>query len=134
MTRRKVFVSWAANRDIASVASVDGLGVSQNGARSFSYPAEGVAIRGTQSIGMATTATWGQSKTWTILVDGRVVKHRHRLVGIDLAPVRRAIEESVDYAMSRLGDGAWTAGMHPEIYQGSFPRARPRSWTTARTA
>src|SRR4051794_30578572 len=50
----------------------------------------------------------------TVLVNGRVVKHEHRLVGIDLAAARRAIEESVDYAMRELGD-AWTTGMHPEV-------------------
>jgi cytosine/adenosine deaminase-related metal-dependent hydrolase len=50
----------------------------------------------------------------TVLVDGRVVKHEHALVGIDLPAVRRAVEETVDYAMRELGD-QWTPGMHPEI-------------------
>jgi cytosine/adenosine deaminase-related metal-dependent hydrolase len=50
----------------------------------------------------------------TVLVNGRVVKHRNRLVGIDLAAARRAVQESVEYAMRELGEG-WTAGMHPEI-------------------
>jgi 5-methylthioadenosine/S-adenosylhomocysteine deaminase len=50
----------------------------------------------------------------TVLVNGRLVKHQNRLVGIDLAAARRAIEESVEFAMRELGD-AWTAGMHPEI-------------------
>jgi 5-methylthioadenosine/S-adenosylhomocysteine deaminase len=50
----------------------------------------------------------------TVIVDGRVVKHEHRLVGIDLPAVRRAVEETVDYAMRELGD-AWIPGMHPEI-------------------
>jgi 5-methylthioadenosine/S-adenosylhomocysteine deaminase len=50
----------------------------------------------------------------TVLVDGRVVKHEHALVGIDLPAVRRAVEETVDYAMRELGD-KWTPGMHPEI-------------------
>src|SRR4051812_17368885 len=50
----------------------------------------------------------------TVLVNGRVVKHEHRLVGIDLAAARRAVEETVDYAMRELGD-AWTTGMHPEV-------------------
>ena len=35
-------------------------------------------------------------------------------MGIDLAAARRAIEETVEYAMRELGD-AWTAGMHPEV-------------------
>jgi 5-methylthioadenosine/S-adenosylhomocysteine deaminase len=50
----------------------------------------------------------------TVLVNGRVVKFENRLVGIDLAAARRAVEETVEYAMSELGD-AWTAGMHPDI-------------------
>ena len=50
----------------------------------------------------------------TVLVDGRVVKHHHRLVGIDLAAARRAVDATVEYAMRELGD-AWTAGMHPEV-------------------
>jgi cytosine/adenosine deaminase-related metal-dependent hydrolase len=50
----------------------------------------------------------------TVLVDGRVVKYANRLVDIDLAAARRAVEETVEYAMRELGD-AWTAGMHPEV-------------------
>jgi 5-methylthioadenosine/S-adenosylhomocysteine deaminase len=50
----------------------------------------------------------------TVLVNGRVVKSENKLVGIDLAAARRAIEETVEYAMRELGD-AWTPGMHPEI-------------------
>jgi 5-methylthioadenosine/S-adenosylhomocysteine deaminase len=50
----------------------------------------------------------------TVLVDGRVVKRDGRLVGIDLARARQAIEETVEFARRTLGD-AWTGGMHPEI-------------------
>ena len=46
----------------------------------------------------------------TVLVDGRVVKHEHRLVGIDLAAVRRTVEDTVDYLRSALGEEAWAAG------------------------
>jgi 5-methylthioadenosine/S-adenosylhomocysteine deaminase len=51
----------------------------------------------------------------TVLVNGRVVKSGHKLVGIDLASVRRAVEATVEYAMRELGEEKWTAGMHPEI-------------------
>jgi 5-methylthioadenosine/S-adenosylhomocysteine deaminase len=51
----------------------------------------------------------------TVLVNGRVVKHEGKLVGIDLARARAANEETVEYAMSTLGEDAWRAGMHPEI-------------------
>jgi adenine deaminase len=50
----------------------------------------------------------------TVLVDGRVVKHAGKLVGIDLKRARQAVEETVEFAMTTLGD-AWTGGMHPEI-------------------
>jgi 5-methylthioadenosine/S-adenosylhomocysteine deaminase len=53
----------------------------------------------------------------TVLVDGRVVKHEGRLVGIDLAQARRAVEETVEFAQRELGDDVWTSGMHPEIPQ-----------------
>ena len=51
----------------------------------------------------------------TVLVNGRVVKHDHRLVGIDLAAARRAVESTVEHLRSALGPDAWAAGMHPEI-------------------
>ena len=50
----------------------------------------------------------------TVLVNGRVVKHDGRLVGVDLPAARRAIEETIEFTMRELGD-AWKSGMHPEI-------------------
>jgi hypothetical protein len=40
---------------------------------SFSYPAASAKVSGGQTVGMATTAAWGQSKTFTLSVDGKVV-------------------------------------------------------------
>ena len=51
----------------------------------------------------------------TVLIDGRVVKFAHKLVGIDLAPVRREVEETVDYLRSELGEEAWRQGMFPDM-------------------
>lgn len=51
----------------------------------------------------------------TVLVDGRVVKYEHDLVGIDLAGVRRTVESTVEHLQSALGEEAWNAGMHPEV-------------------
>jgi cytosine/adenosine deaminase-related metal-dependent hydrolase len=51
----------------------------------------------------------------TVLVDGRVVKHEHRLVGIDLAAVRREVEATAEYLRTALGDEAWFRGMNPDI-------------------
>src|SRR5438067_3318107 len=49
----------------------------------------------------------------TVLVNGRLVKFEHRLVGIDLAPARQAIEKTVEYLRGQLGEEAWVEGMHP---------------------
>jgi 5-methylthioadenosine/S-adenosylhomocysteine deaminase len=51
----------------------------------------------------------------TVLVNGRVVKYDHRLVGVDLARARQVSQQTVDYLMGQLGPEAWTEGMHPEI-------------------
>jgi adenine deaminase len=51
----------------------------------------------------------------TVVVNGRVVKHAHRLVGVDLAQARQAVEQTVEYLQGQLGPEAWTDGMHPEI-------------------
>jgi 5-methylthioadenosine/S-adenosylhomocysteine deaminase len=50
----------------------------------------------------------------TVLVNGRVVKHEGKLVGIDLARARQAVDETVEFAQRTLGE-AWTDGMHPEV-------------------
>jgi cytosine/adenosine deaminase-related metal-dependent hydrolase len=50
----------------------------------------------------------------TVVVDGRVVKQDGRLVGIDLAPVRREIESTVEYLRAEIGEEAWQHGMFPE--------------------
>jgi hypothetical protein len=36
-------------------------------------PTDGVTITGTYSVGLATTAPWGQPKTWTLTVDGQTI-------------------------------------------------------------
>jgi Big-like domain-containing protein len=42
-------------------------------ALSFSYPASGATVRGAQSVGLSTTADPGQTKTFTLSVDGAAV-------------------------------------------------------------
>jgi 5-methylthioadenosine/S-adenosylhomocysteine deaminase len=64
----------------------------------------------------------------TVIVDGRVVKHAHRLVGVDLAGVRRAVERTVEYAMRELGDEQWAAGMNPDIPE-THLRTNPYTYT-----
>jgi Amidohydrolase family len=56
-----------------------------------------------------------RSDVHTVVVDGRVVKHDGRLVGIDLVPLRREIENTIDHLRAALGEEAWQAGMFPEM-------------------
>ncbi|TYB66696.1 amidohydrolase family protein [Nonomuraea sp. PA05] len=51
----------------------------------------------------------------TVLVNGRVVKHEHRLVGIDLAAARAGVERTVEYLKGEMGEEAWEKGMNPDI-------------------
>jgi 5-methylthioadenosine/S-adenosylhomocysteine deaminase len=51
----------------------------------------------------------------TVVINGRVVKHDHKLTGVDLAKARQVVSQTVDYLQGQLGPDAWTEGMHPEI-------------------
>jgi 5-methylthioadenosine/S-adenosylhomocysteine deaminase len=51
----------------------------------------------------------------TVLVNGKVVKHDHRLVGDALAKARTAVEQTVEHLESTLGAEEWAAGKHPDI-------------------
>jgi len=51
----------------------------------------------------------------TVVVDGRIVKHEHALVGVELPAVRRTVEATVDHLRSALGEEAWAQGMNPEM-------------------
>ncbi|MCK2220256.1 amidohydrolase family protein [Actinomadura sp. ATCC 31491] len=51
----------------------------------------------------------------TVLVNGRVVKHEHELVGVDLAAARRQVGETVEYLRAELGEEAWQRGMNPDV-------------------
>jgi len=51
----------------------------------------------------------------TVMVNGKVVKHEHELVGIDLGAARREVESTVDYLRGALGEQAWAKGMNPDV-------------------
>jgi cytosine/adenosine deaminase-related metal-dependent hydrolase len=53
----------------------------------------------------------------TVLVDGKVVKHEHRLVGVDLDAVRREADRTVEFLRSTMGEEAWQQGMNPDVPQ-----------------
>lgn len=57
----------------------------------------------------------GTADVHTVMVDGRVVKHDGRRIDLPLAPVRAAVEESVEHVRRTIGDAAWYDGMHPQI-------------------
>ncbi|GIG88514.1 hypothetical protein [Plantactinospora endophytica] len=51
----------------------------------------------------------------TVLVDGRLVKHEHRLVGVDLGRARREVERTAEYLVETMGRDVWTKGMNPHV-------------------
>ncbi|MCQ0013973.1 amidohydrolase family protein [Actinomadura madurae] len=51
----------------------------------------------------------------TVVVNGRVVKHAHRLVDADLAAARREVEATVEYLRSSMGEEEWRKGMYPDV-------------------
>lgn len=56
----------------------------------------------------------GRGDVHTVMVDGKVVKYNNRLLGSDLGRARQAIEKSVEYLQSQLGEQAWNEAMNPE--------------------
>ena len=55
----------------------------------------------------------GRGDVDTVLVNGRVLKHRGELTGVDLNRARRLARESVGYLRSRIPDADWEAAMNP---------------------
>ncbi|MHB1087304.1 MAG: amidohydrolase family protein [Acidimicrobiales bacterium] len=51
----------------------------------------------------------------TVVIDGNIVKHEHRLINIDLAKAKSVVEETVGFLADSLGEEAWNAGMHPDL-------------------
>ncbi len=51
----------------------------------------------------------------SVVVNGRLVKHDHKLVGADLAAARAKIEATVEYLVGAMGEEAWAKGMNPDV-------------------
>ncbi|MEU7905947.1 amidohydrolase family protein [Actinoplanes sp. NPDC049118] len=51
----------------------------------------------------------------TVLVNGRIVKRDHKLVGVDLAAARERVGRTIDHLRGELGEKAWARGMNPDI-------------------
>jgi 5-methylthioadenosine/S-adenosylhomocysteine deaminase len=69
----------------------------------------------------------------TVLVDGKVVKHEHRLVGADLADLRRRLESTVSYLVDAMGEEAWNAGMNPSLPEDDKVLDNPYQYTDYRS-
>ncbi|GAA2488021.1 amidohydrolase family protein [Winogradskya humida] len=50
-----------------------------------------------------------------VLVNGRIVKRDHKLVGVDLAAARTAVESTIEHLRSTMGEEAWLKGMNPDV-------------------
>jgi 5-methylthioadenosine/S-adenosylhomocysteine deaminase len=57
----------------------------------------------------------GRGDVHTVLVGGRVVKHEHRLAGVDLAGAKAAVGRTVEYARATMGEDAWQDSLTPEL-------------------
>jgi cytosine/adenosine deaminase-related metal-dependent hydrolase len=57
----------------------------------------------------------GRGDVHTVLIDGQVVKHAHKLVRGDLAAAKEAVGRTVEYARSTMGEEAWRQSVTPEL-------------------
>lgn len=55
----------------------------------------------------------GRGDVDTVLVDGRVLKHRGTLIGADLGRARQLVQESLEYLRSKIPDREWQQAMNP---------------------
>jgi cytosine/adenosine deaminase-related metal-dependent hydrolase len=51
----------------------------------------------------------------TVVIDGNIVKHEHKLIGIDLGAARTATEKTVTFLADTIGEEAWVSGQNPEL-------------------
>ena len=56
----------------------------------------------------------GRGDVHTVMVNGKVVKYDHRLLGIDLNMAKQAVAKTVEYARTQMGEQAWNEAMNPE--------------------
>ena len=57
----------------------------------------------------------GRGDVDTVVVNGRIVKHDHTLVGVDLRAAKDAVGRTVEFARSTMGDEAWRESLTPEL-------------------
>ena len=69
----------------------------------------------------------------TVVVNGRVVKHQHRLVDVDLPAAAARVEATIDYLQGQMGAEAWEQGMNPAIPETKV-LDNPHTYTDYRSA
>ena len=65
----------------------------------------------------------------TVIVDGRVVKHAHELVGYDAGSVRSEVEATVQYLRDAMGEDVWQQGMNPQLPEDGEVLDNPYQYT-----
>lgn len=73
----------------------------------------------------------GRGDVHTVLVDGKVVKYQHELLGTDLSRARDAVGSTVEHARAALGEGGWREALEPAI-QEAEPMSNPYTYSTYR--
>ncbi|MEF2978333.1 amidohydrolase family protein [Subtercola sp. YIM 133946] len=56
----------------------------------------------------------GRGDVHTVMVDGTIAKFDGRLLGDELASVKRQVESTVEYLQGELGEPSWQRGMNPD--------------------
>jgi len=51
----------------------------------------------------------------TVMINGRLVKRDHKLIGADLAAARSKVEATIEYLIGAMGREAWDKGMYPDV-------------------
>jgi cytosine/adenosine deaminase-related metal-dependent hydrolase len=51
----------------------------------------------------------------TVVINGRIVKRDHKLVGVDLRAARQKVEATIEHLVGEMGEEAWAKGMNPDI-------------------
>jgi hypothetical protein len=67
-------VTDATGRTATASRSVTVSNTTASFTASFQYPASGATVGGSQSVGLSTTAPWGSPKTFTLTVDGALIR------------------------------------------------------------
>ncbi|MEV6490492.1 amidohydrolase family protein [Actinoplanes sp. NPDC051633] len=51
----------------------------------------------------------------TVMINGKLVKRDHKLVGVDLAAARAKVEATIEHLIGAMGREAWDKGMNPDV-------------------